>query len=74
MLRGRFRGETCAVQAGRERVVSPTRADREANARRGGNTSAKGTAPVQSRKAGSGVTGTKALERTLVKELCKLTP
>jgi hypothetical protein len=54
MLRGRFRGETCAVQAGREPLVNPSGVDREASASGGGNITRKGRAPRQSRKAGSG--------------------
>ena len=54
MLRGKFRGETCAVQAGRERLVNPRRVDREASASGGLKTHRKGTSPVQSRNAGSG--------------------
>ena len=47
-------GETCAVQAGRERLVHPSLVDREARARAGGNTAPKSGAPRQSRKAGAG--------------------
>ena len=54
MLMGSCRGETCAVQAGRELRVSPRSVDREASASGGGNTDRKGRAPRQSRKAGSG--------------------
>jgi hypothetical protein len=51
---GNCRGETCAVQAGREPLVNPSGVDREASASGGGNTTRKGRAPRQSRKAGSG--------------------
>jgi len=54
MLMGNCRGETCAVQAGREALVSPSVADREVSASGGGDTHHKGRAPMQSRKAGSG--------------------
>src|SRR5690349_21607005 len=47
-------GETCAVQAGRELLVSPSSVDREASASGGGNTHRKSRAPTQARKAGSG--------------------
>ena len=51
---GNCRGETCAVQAGREALVSPSAVDREASASGGLTTHRKGRAPRQSRKAGSG--------------------
>ena len=51
---GNCRGETCAVQAGREARVSPRVDDREVSASGGGNTHREGRAPMQSRKAGSG--------------------
>ena len=51
---GNCRGETCAVQAGREAWVSPHAVDREASASGGLTTHRKGRAPMQSRKAGSG--------------------
>ena len=54
MLRGRFRGETCAVQAGRELLVSPSGVDREASASGGFIAYRKGRAPMQSRNAGAG--------------------
>ena len=51
---GNCRGETCAVQAGREALVNPSAVDREASASGGLTTHRKGRAPTQSRKAGSG--------------------
>jgi hypothetical protein len=51
---GNCRGETCAVQAGREALVSPSARDREVSASGGGNTHRKGRAPMQSRNAGEG--------------------
>ena len=54
MLMGSCRGETCAVQAGREGWVNPRLDDREASARAGRKPAPKGRAPRQSRKAGSG--------------------
>ena len=51
---GNCRGETCAVQAGRESLVSPSGVDREASASGGFTASCEGRAPMQSRKAGSG--------------------
>ena len=85
---GNCRGETCAVQAGREARVNPRAADREASASGGFTAHRKGRAPVQSRKAGSGDerlpvpqtdTGrlaeqAKVDERSLVKELGNLLP
>src|SRR5215210_6285221 len=56
MLMGNCRGETCAVQAGREARVNPRAADREASASGGFTTHRKRRAPTQSRKAGSGDT------------------
>ena len=54
MLMGNCRGETCAVQAGREALVNPSAVDREASASGGFTAHRKGRAPRQSRKAGSG--------------------
>jgi hypothetical protein len=51
---GNCRGETCAVQAGREALVNPSAVEREASASGGGDTHRKGGAPMQSRKAGEG--------------------
>ena len=51
---GSARGETCAVQAGREALGNASAADREARASGGGDTHRKGRAPRQSRKAGDG--------------------
>ena len=50
-LGGRVRGETSAVQAGRESWVHPRGVDREASASRTSNGDGKGPAPEQSRKA-----------------------
>src|ERR1044071_2982004 len=54
MLMGNCRGETCAVQAGREVLVNPSAVDREASASGGVKAHREGRAPMQSRKAGSG--------------------
>ena len=51
MLGGRVRGETSAVQAGREVPVHPGAVDREASASRTRKGHGKGPAPGQSRKA-----------------------
>jgi hypothetical protein len=51
---GNCRGETCAVQAGREVLVNPSAVDREASASGGFTAHREGRAPMQSRKAGSG--------------------
>ena len=51
---GNCRGETCAVQAGREALVNPSAVDREASASGGFTAHREGRAPMQSRKAGSG--------------------
>ncbi len=72
MLMGNCRGETCAVQAGREPRVSPRGADREASASGGGDTHRKGRAPTQSRNAGSGDSGYPYRKPTQVGWLSKL--
>ena len=69
---GNCRGETCAVQAGREARASPRVDDREVSASGGGNTHRKGRAPRQSRKAGSGDIGYPYRKPTQVGWLSKL--
>ena len=69
---GNCRGETCAVQAGREALVNPSAADREASASGGLTTHRKGRAPMQSRKAGSGDIGYPYRKPTQVGWLSKL--
>ena len=69
---GNCRGETCAVQAGREHWVSPQCRDREASASGGLTTHRKGRAPRQSRKAGSGDGGYPYRKPTQVGWLSKL--
>ena len=69
---GNCRGETCAVQAGREARVNPRAADREASASGGLTTHRKGRAPRQSRKAGSGDSGYPYRKPTQVGWLSKL--
>ena len=72
MLMGNCRGETCAVQAGREARVSNLFDDREVSASGGGNTHRKGRAPTQSRNAGSGDSGYPYRKPTQVGWLSKL--
>ena len=69
---GNCRGETCAVQAGREALVNPSAVDREASASGGFTASREGRAPMQSRKAGSGDIGYPYRKSTQVGWLSKL--
>ena len=69
---GNCRGETCAVQAGREVLVNPSAVDREASASGGFTAYRKRRAPMQSRKAGSGESGYPYRKPTQVGWLSKL--
>ena len=69
---GNCRGETCAVQAGREAWVNPRAVDREASASGGFIAHRKRRAPMQSRKAGSGDSGYPYRKPTQVGWLSKL--